>query len=137
MATRRPKKSTSTKTTTTKKPTTKKPTTATSKTTPKKSTPLKKVSPTKEVVVKKPVVRKKPIGKKTVAKKKVIEELLARDEPPKIRLKRKMYEYEKLAQNAHASKFHEMGQRVQRGEMKWAYYTTEDDIGYHYYVKLK
>lgn len=150
MATKRPKKTTTTsKTVSPKKPVAKK---STKSTTPKSTTkapPKKKVGTTKKktaVTAKKKVTpakkavatKKKAVTakKKPVARKKVVRKQTT-DQPAKIRLKRRMYEYEKLAENAHPSKFHEMGQRVQRKEMRWAYFTTEDDIGYHYYVKLK
>lgn len=120
MATRRPKKTT-TKTTTTKKPVAKN----------------KPIAKKKSTTNNKKVVRKKVVGKKTAAKKKVVNKLLSKDEPSKIAVKRKMYEYEKIAENANNSLFSAMGKRVQDGEMRWAYYTTENDIGYHYYIKLK
>jgi len=131
MATRIPKKPTTSKKPAAKKPAAKKPTT-----TAKKPTATKKVVTAKKTTPTKSVVRKKPIGKKSPAKKKVISELL-NNEPDKIRVKRKMYEYEKIAANGNGALFVDMGKRVQNGEMRWAYYTTEDDIGYHYYVKLK
>ena len=136
MATRRPKK-----TTTAKKVVS--PRKKTSKTVPAKN----KVKSVKPTSTKKPATPKKKVAtpnkttttkKKPVVRKKVVNKITTIKEPPKIRLKRRMYEYEKLAMNAHSSKFHDMGQRVQRGEVKWAYYTTEEgDVGYHYYVKLK
>ena len=91
----------------------------------------KKVSPTK-----KSIVKKKAIGKKTSPNKRVVNKTLA-NQPPKISVKRRMYEYEKLAENANSALFTAMGKKVQEGEVKWAYYTTENDVGYHYYIKLK
>jgi hypothetical protein len=121
-----------------KKPAAKKP--AAKKPVSKKPAAKKPVS--KKPAAKKPVakktVSKKPAAKKTVSKKPVAKKIVIDNAPPKIRVKRKMYEYEKIATNAKGNLFHLMGQRVQRGEVKWAYYTIEEgDMGYHYYIKLK
>mgnify|MGYP003124542115 CR=1 FL=1 len=145
MAIRRPKKTTTANTDSTNKSKSevRKPKSKAKKTTTKKVVPTKKSITKKKVVdkkvvpTKKPTAKKKVIGKKTAAKNRLIKNLIA-NEPPKIKVKRRMYEYEKIATNAKGNLFHVMGQRVQRGEMKWAYYTTEEgDIGYHYYIKLK
>ena len=115
------------------KPAAKKP--AAKKTVSKK--PAAKKPAAKKTVSKKPV-SKKPVAKKPAAKKPAAKKIVIDNAPPKIRVKRKMYEYEKIATNAKGNLFHLMGQRVQRGEVKWAYYTIEEgDMGYHYYIKLK
>jgi len=99
--------------------------------------PAAKKPAAKKPAAKKPAA-KKPAAKKTVPNKPVANKVVTDKAPPKIRVKRKMYEYEKIATNAKSNLFHLMGQRVQRGEVKWAYYTTEEgDMGYHYYIKLK
>jgi len=46
-------------------------------------------------------------------------------------------EYIKLSENSPKAMFNDMGQKVQSGEVIWAYYAVEDDIGYHFYLKLK
>ena len=35
------------------------------------------------------------------------------------------------------SKFLEVGEKIKNGEVKWIYYATEGEVGYHYYEKLK
>tara|TARA_R110000772_G_scaffold212454_2_gene322997 strand:+ start:2777 stop:3163 length:387 start_codon:yes stop_codon:yes gene_type:complete len=128
MSTRRPKKKPPAKKPPAKKPTAKKPTA---------KKPTAKKPPAKKPTAKKPTAIKKVIGKKTATKNRLVKNLITK-EPPKIKVKRRMYEYEKIATNAKGNLFHVMGQRVQRGELKWAYYTTEEgDVGYHYYIKLK
>ena len=97
--------------------------------------PNKNVKPAaKKTVAKKPAA-KKPAAKKPAAKKTVAKKL--NNAPKKISLKRRLYEYEKIAGNGNNNLFNSMGQRVQRGEMKWAYFAVEDNIGYHFYIKLK
>ena len=121
-----------------KKPAAKKP--AAKKTVAKK--PVAKKTVVKKPVAKKPVA-KKPVAKKPVAKKrkivskKPVPKVILNNAPKKISLKRRLYEYEKIAGNGNNNLFNSMGQRVQRGEMKWAYFAVEDNIGYHFYIKLK
>ena len=90
-----------------------------------KKTPAKKsVSTTKKVgTTRKPATKKKVTVKarttKTVTKG------------------RKQFEYVRVSENAKSSRFHEMGQKVQAGELQWAYYAIDGNVGYHYYKKLK
>ena len=132
-----PKKKAAPKKTVTKKATTKTSTakkSTTNKVETKKTAPKKRVTAstgrkrtTKKPVVKKPVVAKKPtapalkVVNATKEKKRTIND----------------NRYIKVSTNSKSSKFVEMGQKVQRGEVKWVYFTTENDIGYHYYLKLK
>jgi len=120
MATRRPRKSTTSKPTTTKKSPAKK--TTTSKPTTTKKSPAKKTTTTKRVVNNK-TISKGIITPKTDNSGNTTRKL--------------QYEYIRLAENANKAKFNEMGQKVQSGEVQWAYYAVDDDIGYHYYRKLK
>lgn len=32
--------------------------------------------------------------------------------------------------------FKEVGDRVQKGEVKWSHFSTEGDVGYHFYLVL-
>jgi hypothetical protein len=50
---------------------------------------------------------------------------------------RKQAEYVRVSENAKSTRFHEMGQKVQAGELQWAYYAIDGNVGYHYYKKLK
>ena len=45
--------------------------------------------------------------------------------------------YIKLHPKDKSDEFRTIGERVQRGELKWAYYAIDNDKGYHYYEKLK
>lgn len=46
-------------------------------------------------------------------------------------------DYVRISENSQASKFKEMGEKVQKGELKWSFYAIDGNVGYHYYVKLK
>ena len=52
-------------------------------------------------------------------------------------LKKNNREYVKVSENSKSSKFVEMGEKVQKGEVKWSYYAIDGNVGYHYYLKLK
>ena len=45
--------------------------------------------------------------------------------------------YVKISSDAKAEEFKAIGERTQRGEVKWAYYTIENDKGFHYYQIIK
>jgi hypothetical protein len=47
-----------------------------------------------------------------------------------------MTKYIKISSNESSEKFKELGDRVQRKELKWAYFATENSIGMHYYLIL-
>lgn len=122
----------------------------------KKATPKKKVTPkvtiketvspkraTKKVAPKKKVTAS--TGRKRTVKKPVVKvPVVSKDTSLKVvaptkEKKRSIDDnrYVKVSTNSKSIKFVEMGQRVQRGEVKWAYFTTDNGIGYHYYLKLK
>jgi hypothetical protein len=46
-----------------------------------------------------------------------------------------MDKFVKVSQNS--KKFTEIGKRVQKGEIKFAFYGIDGNIGYHYYKVLK
>ena len=88
----------------------------------KKNTGTKKVPP-KNPIINKPVVNSSPVSTPVRKKTEVI--------------KKNEYEYVKVPGNAKENRFNEIGQKVQSGELQWAYYAVENDIGYHFYRKLK
>ena len=45
--------------------------------------------------------------------------------------------YVKISSDAKAEEFKSIGEQVQKGEVKWAYYTIENDKGFHYYIIIK
>lgn len=51
--------------------------------------------------------------------------------------KKNEVKYIRVSQNAKAARFKEMGDRVQAGELAWAYYGIDGNVGYHYYKVLK
>jgi hypothetical protein len=88
----------------------------------KKPTGTKKVPP-KNPIINKPVVNSSPVSAPVRKKTEVT--------------KKNEYEYVKVPGNAKENRFNEIGQKVQNGELQWAYYAIENDIGYHFYRKLK
>lgn len=90
---------------------------------PKKSVP-KKATP-KKVAKKSPA--KKSGGNKLPPKKKAGDEKLKRFDSKR---------YVRISSDEPAEKFKELGERVQKKELKWSYFTTENSIGMHYYLIL-
>lgn len=43
----------------------------------------------------------------------------------------------RISMEEKAEKFKEFGRRVNEGELKWAYYAIDGNIGYQYYLILK
>ena len=120
MATRRPRKTTAKPSTSN----TKKTTTTTSKKTTTKKSPVKKTTTRKTTATKK-TTAKKPTTRKTTTTKKSSSVV------------KKEYEYVRVSENSRNTKFNEVGQKVQSGELQWAYYAIDGNVGYHYYRKLK
>lgn len=85
---------------------------------------------------------KKSTGIKTAPPKpkqrevKVVEEQVPETSKKKEEKKVKEKKYLKLNSNANKSEFQEVGQRVQKGELKWVFYAIDGDIGYHHYEIL-
>lgn len=74
----------------------------------------------------------KPKAKTTTKKKTVTSKKTTKRTP-----KTKSPEYIRISENSQATKFKEMGERIQRGEIKWSFYGIDGNVGYHYYLKLK
>ena len=82
----------------------------------------------------KPVITKKeePLNKLMVITKQGIEYV-----EPRVEVKKKdNNKYHKILANESSQVFKEAGDRVAKKELKWAYYTTENNIGVHYYLIL-
>lgn len=82
-------------------------------------------------IVEKKRVEKKPIGK-VIPKKRPEPE----PEPPKAKKVKTDDKYVRIANDAKAEEFKQIGDRVQSGELKWAYYASDMPKGYHYYIVL-
>ncbi len=93
--------------------------------------PVPKVEPKKREVVE--VKGKKKAEVKPVPQKIVLPPV----EPTEPKVKRVEHKYLKLALNAPQDERRAFGERVQKGELKIAYYAAEGDTGYHYYIVLK
>ena len=88
--------------------------------------PAAKKPTTRKPAAKKPTTRK-PTTRKPAAKKPAVNKTV--NVNPN--------DYVRLSENANPAKFNEMGQKVQKGLVKWSYYTIDGNVGYHYYLKLK
>ncbi len=106
----------------------KKKSTVTSKKTNANSKAGTKKAPTKKGTTAKTKVTRKPTTKKTTTTKKT------NKTKKSIGIK---YEYVRVSENSKSSKFFDMGEKVKKGELRWAYYAIDGNIGYHYYKKLK
>ena len=51
--------------------------------------------------------------------------------------RKKIDKYVKMATNAKSDEAKLIGDQVQRGELKWAYYASDGNIGYIYYLIIK
>jgi len=107
--------------------------------------PAAKKPAAKKPAAKKPAAKKtttrKPAAKKTTtrkpaAKKTVISDVVIENKR-KNTIKANPNDYIRVSENANPAKFNDMGQRVQKGLVKWSYYTIDGNVGYHYYLKLK
>ena len=74
----------------------------------------------------------KPKAKTTTKKKTTTNKKTTKRTP-----KSKSPYYVRISENSQASKFKEMGERIQSGEIKWSFYGIDGNVGYHYYLKLK
>jgi hypothetical protein len=118
-----------------KKPPTKKPPT---------KKPVAKKIPTKKIPTKKPLVTsgKKPTSKKvskppvkSVSKKPLV---TSGKKPTSSRsYKHKKTQYSTISDNAKNSKFHEYGEKVQKGELQWSHVAIENNILVYYYEVIK
>jgi hypothetical protein len=129
---------------------------AAAKRTVKKGTPVKK-APVKKSATKKQTkttlgaVAKKAKPKKTIKKvppkasaKKVTKKTTlaeaAKAKIPVVKKKRRAKNprvHVRISENATKDKFSAMWERVKDGELKWAYYAIDGNVGYHHYLVLK
>jgi len=90
--------------------------------------PIVKAEPKKrEVPVKNEVVKVEP-------KKPVVKETPKPEEP---KPKKSENKYVRLALDAKGDERNEIVEKVKRGELKLAFYATDNDKGYHYYLVIK
>lgn len=111
---------------------------------PKKRVEEKVVEKVKPVVEKQKTVKpplKKPEVKKNVEPevKKIIEPKIVLDtnDTTEVKLKRAENKYVRIALDAKTEERSEISTKVKNGEIKYAYYATDSDKGYHYYIVLK
>jgi len=79
----------------------------------------------------KPVVAKKRTEKVTLKTKPMVEDPIIED--PIIEEKKSSEKYVKIATGS--KEFSAVGDRIQKGELKWSYYSEENDKGYHFYLE--
>jgi hypothetical protein len=58
------------------------------------------------------------------------------EQKPKVEKSKDSRKFIKMAVTQSAEEFKIIGDRVSRKELKWAYYTTENNVGVHYYLIL-
>jgi glycerophosphoryl diester phosphodiesterase len=75
----------------------------------------------------------KPTPKKVVKPELKVEV----EEQTEAKVKRSENKYVKVALDAKAEERNEFVQKVKNGELKYAYYATDNDKGYHYYLVIK
>lgn len=90
--------------------------------------PKKRVEPKVVVEEVKPIVKAKPVEPK-------IE--LDTNDTTEVKVKRAENKYIRIALDAKAEERSEFSAKVKSGEIKYAYYATDNDKGYHYYIVLK
>ncbi len=96
--------------------------------------PIVKVEPKKRES--KPVVETvKPTPKKVVKPEPKVE--VKAEEQTEAKVKRSENKYVRVALDAKAEERNEFSQKVKNGELKYAYYATDNDKGYHYYLVIK
>jgi hypothetical protein len=83
--------------------------------------------------IKKVIVTKKKSTPKKVATKK----FRTPNKKKIVKATRSAREYIRVSEKSKKSKFNEMGERVQRGEVRWSYYAIDGNIGYHHYLIIK
>jgi threonine synthase len=99
----------------------------------RKRPPVKSDSLDDSKIVKKIEPINKLPPKKVVITKNGIEYLDVKPEEAK---KKDNNKYLKMPITEPSGSFKEVGERVARKELKWAYYTTENNVGVHYYLIL-
>ena len=84
----------------------------------------------------KPIVKLEPkqrVNPKSAPSPKPIE--IVEEEKPKI--KRAENKYVRISLDAKQDERADIVNKVKNGEIKWAFYATDNDNGYHYYLVLK
>ena len=126
----------------TNKPSTKQ--TAATRRTKKKPTPVKTV-PVKKTAAEKPKTAKSGNPKTAITPKKVVKTAVVTPKTAKPgnettkktrTVRNKASEFVRLPSNAKREDFRAMGERIRSGEIQWAYYAVDGNIGYHYYLIL-
>ena len=79
---------------------------------------------------------KKRVEPKTVSKGVAKKRPEPIPEPPKVKKPKVEDKYVRIADDAKQDEFKVIGDRVQAGELKWAYYALDTNKGYHHYIVL-
>lgn len=108
-------------------------------------TPKKAKTPVKKVVSKKPLATN---GKKVTVKMSLADAVKkktvmldkfkkAGEKAAKKKQQKEDDKYIRISANGQQAKFCLLGERVQRGEVKWSHYAIDNNVGYHHYLVLK
>jgi hypothetical protein len=79
---------------------------------------------------------RKKVEKKPVAKIEAKKRPEPVPEPPKEKKPKSEDKFIRVAMDSKQAEFNAMSDRVKNGEVKWAYYATDNNKGYHYYLVL-
>lgn len=90
--------------------------------------PVAKVEPKKRVEPKVLVKEVKPVEPKLE---------FDTNDTTEVKVKRAENKYIRIALDAKPEERNEFSAKVKSGEIKYAYYATDNDKGYHYYIVLK
>ena len=71
-----------------------------------------------------------------MAKKRPAKKTAKVSAPPEPKEVKSNLKFERLAMNDSDAKFAEFSKRVNSGELRWVHYAIDNDIGYHYYLKI-
>ena len=101
----------------------------------KKSTTTNSGARTKKPTTRKTTTRKTTTRKTTTKKTTTKKPTTSNNKSTSVKINPN--NYVRISENSNPAKFNEMGQKVQKGLVKWAYYAIDGNVGYHYYLKLK
>lgn len=93
----------------------------------------------KAKTIKKSVPKKatsKKVAKKSAGIKKLPPKVVDKEIPVTKSKRFDSKKYIRISSDESTEKFKELGERVQKKELKWSYFATENSIGMHYYLIL-
>lgn len=101
--------------------------------------PILKAEPKKRVVTEEKKVIKVEPKKKVVPKEpiKKVEQKIEVEQEEVVKVKRAENKYERIPVEAKSEERSKIAEKVKNGDLKYAFYATDGDKGYHYYQVIK